>query len=148
MLFICPNIIKYPQKHWHRNELNDFPAIFTTFHIKPSQIFGSSDIDNEKKIWWFERKWPFLLLAINCIKEGLKKKDKSWQNTTYHLHGWFIFVQGRKKVLFEVGCGVGNFMFPLLEEDESKSLFIYACDFSKRAVQFVKVSRNIWYSYL
>ncbi|KAL8560262.1 Methyltransferase-like protein 6 [Nucella lapillus] len=45
---------------------------------------------------------------------------------------------GRKKVLFEVGCGVGNFMFPLLEEDESQSLFVYACDFSKRAVQFVK----------
>ncbi|KAK7109716.1 tRNA N(3)-cytidine methyltransferase METTL6-like [Littorina saxatilis] len=44
----------------------------------------------------------------------------------------------KRKVVFEVGCGVGNFMFPLLEEDETKSLFIYACDFSKRAVQFVK----------
>ena len=46
---------------------------------------------------------------------------------------------GRQKVLFEVGCGVGNFMFPLLEEDETRSLFIYACDFSQRAIQFVKV---------
>ena len=46
---------------------------------------------------------------------------------------------GRQKVLFEVGCGVGNFMFPLLEEDEARSLFIYACDFSQRAIQFVKV---------
>ena len=43
-------------------------------------------------------------------------------------------------MIFEVGCGVGNFMFPLMEED--KNLYFYACDFSKRAVQFVKV--NLW----
>ena len=41
------------------------------------------------------------------------------------------------KVLLEAGCGVGNLFFPLLEE--VPNLFIYACDFSKRAVQFVKV---------
>jgi len=44
----------------------------------------------------------------------------------------------QQKVILEVGCGVGNFIFPLLEED--KSLFFHACDFSNRAVQFVKVS--------
>ncbi|XP_050418829.2 tRNA N(3)-methylcytidine methyltransferase METTL6 [Patella vulgata] len=41
-----------------------------------------------------------------------------------------------KLVIFEVGCGVGNFMFPLLQEDDS--LYFYACDFSNRAVDFVK----------
>lgn len=41
-------------------------------------------------------------------------------------------------VLFEAGCGVGNFLFPLLDEDVDKQLFIYACDFSPRAVNFVK----------
>lgn len=40
------------------------------------------------------------------------------------------------RVVLEVGCGVGNFIFPLLEEFDN--LFFYACDFSKRAVQFVK----------
>ncbi|KAL1486081.1 hypothetical protein MTO96_031536 [Rhipicephalus appendiculatus] len=39
-------------------------------------------------------------------------------------------------VLLEVGCGVGNFAFPLIEE--KTSYYIYACDFSPRAVQFVK----------
>ncbi|KAJ3035135.1 Methyltransferase-like protein 6 [Rhizophlyctis rosea] len=34
------------------------------------------------------------------------------------------------------GCGVGNFVFPLL--DLNPELFIYACDFSKRAVEFVQ----------
>ncbi|XP_057371730.1 tRNA N(3)-methylcytidine methyltransferase METTL6-like [Daphnia carinata] len=41
-----------------------------------------------------------------------------------------------KKILLEVGCGVGNFLFPLLEENED--LFVYGCDFSPRAVDFVR----------
>ncbi|XP_062573437.1 tRNA N(3)-methylcytidine methyltransferase METTL6-like [Saccostrea cucullata] len=41
-----------------------------------------------------------------------------------------------QRIILEVGCGVGNFIWPLLQED--KSLFFYACDFSPRAVQFVK----------
>ena len=40
--------------------------------------------------------------------------------------------------MLEVGCGVGNFMFPLLSETDN--IFFYACDFSPRAIQFVKVS--------
>jgi methyltransferase-like protein 6 len=46
-------------------------------------------------------------------------------------------IEHSKKVLVEIGCGVGNFAFPLLE-DESCNLFIYVCDFSPRAVDFVK----------
>lgn len=42
-----------------------------------------------------------------------------------------------QKVLLEVGCGVGNLVFPLIEEKHN-SYFIYACDFSNRAVEFVK----------
>lgn len=38
--------------------------------------------------------------------------------------------------LLEVGCGVGNFIFPLLKELPTS--FFYACDFSPRAVDFVK----------
>ena len=45
-------------------------------------------------------------------------------------------------MVFEVGCGVGNFMFPLMAED--RNLYFYACDFSPRAVQFVKVSTKIY----
>ena len=40
-------------------------------------------------------------------------------------------------VLLEVGCGVGNTLFPLLEENAA--LFVHACDFSPRAIDFLKV---------
>lgn len=44
--------------------------------------------------------------------------------------------EGQKLTLLEAGCGVGNCLFPLLEED--LNLFAYACDFSPRAVDYVK----------
>lgn len=42
-----------------------------------------------------------------------------------------------RKHLLEVGCGVGNLIFPLIEEQHN-NFFFYACDFSPRAIEFVK----------
>jgi methyltransferase-like protein 6 len=42
-----------------------------------------------------------------------------------------------RKVLLEVGCGVGNLVFPLIAENLN-NYFIYACDFSSNAIEFVK----------
>ena len=39
--------------------------------------------------------------------------------------------------MFEVGCGVGNTIYPLREE--CPALFFYGCDLSPRAVDIVKV---------
>ncbi|KAL1489377.1 hypothetical protein ABEB36_014286 [Hypothenemus hampei] len=41
-----------------------------------------------------------------------------------------------EKVLFEIGCGVGNFIFPLIEE--KVNFRFIACDLSPRAIEFVK----------
>ena len=42
-----------------------------------------------------------------------------------------------RPVLLEVGCGVGNTVFPLLQDNSALS--VHACDFSPRAIEFVKV---------
>ena len=44
--------------------------------------------------------------------------------------------QSRRRTVFEIGCGAGNTVFPLIQEDPS--LFVYAADFSKTAVDVVK----------
>lgn len=41
------------------------------------------------------------------------------------------------KTMLEIGCGVGNLVFPLIE-DGHRDYFIYACDLSPRAVEMVQ----------
>ena len=40
--------------------------------------------------------------------------------------------------LLEIGCGVGNFIFPLIKNN--KNIFVYACDFSNDAIQLLKAN--------
>ncbi|XP_046643552.1 tRNA N(3)-methylcytidine methyltransferase METTL6-like isoform X1 [Daphnia pulicaria] len=61
-------------------------------------------------------------------------RDRHWTTREFEL---LVGIDGdTKKILLEIGCGVGNFLFPLLEENAN--LYIYGCDFSPRAVEFVK----------
>ncbi|XP_056016470.1 tRNA N(3)-methylcytidine methyltransferase METTL6-like isoform X2 [Ostrea edulis] len=62
-------------------------------------------------------------------------KDRHWTKREFDELCPVESETGRRTML-EVGCGVGNFIWPLLHEDDS--VFFYACDFSPRAVQFVK----------
>lgn len=66
-------------------------------------------------------------------------RDRHW--TTREFEQLASIEDGTRKSLLEIGCGVGNFIFPLLEENVN--LFVHACDFSPRAVQFVK--KNVRY---
>lgn len=43
--------------------------------------------------------------------------------------------------LLEAGCGVGNAVIPLLEENSN--LYVYACDFSPRAIELIKVCNSL-----
>lgn len=44
--------------------------------------------------------------------------------------------------IFEVGCGAGNSVFPIVNALKDKSVFLYCCDFSPQAVELVKTHQN------
>ncbi|KAK3096524.1 hypothetical protein FSP39_001001 [Pinctada imbricata] len=71
-------------------------------------------------------------------------KDRNWTTREFEELCSFDTVpkekDGHMKVILEVGCGVGNFIWPLLKENPF--LYFHACDFSKRAIDFVKENEH------
>jgi methyltransferase-like protein 6 len=63
-------------------------------------------------------------------------KDRHWLTREFPELVDEVSRASDRTVLLEAGCGVGNTIFPLLEE--YGHLFVYACDFSPRAVEYVK----------
>ncbi|XP_076986200.1 tRNA N(3)-cytidine methyltransferase METTL6 isoform X1 [Tamandua tetradactyla] len=65
-------------------------------------------------------------------------KDRHWTSREFKELRSCREFNDQKLTMLEAGCGVGNCLFPLLEED--LNIFAYACDFSPRAVEYVKQS--------
>jgi len=63
-------------------------------------------------------------------------KDRHW--ITREFPELLVLEDGSR--ILEVGCGCGNTVFPLMEENGRP--FYMACDFSPRAVEFVKKNPN------
>ncbi|XP_074844411.1 tRNA N(3)-cytidine methyltransferase METTL6 isoform X2 [Carettochelys insculpta] len=63
-------------------------------------------------------------------------KDRHWTTREFEDLKACREFEDQKLTILEAGCGVGNCLFPLLEED--LNIFAYACDFSPRAVEYVK----------
>lgn len=64
-------------------------------------------------------------------------RDRHW--TTREFQELINFEPDEQIKFLELGCGVGNMVFPLMREGFS-NFYFYACDFSPRAVEFVKAN--------
>lgn len=64
-------------------------------------------------------------------------RDRHW--TTREFQELINFDPEQQITFLELGCGVGNMVYPLVQEGFS-NFYFYACDFSPRAVEFVKAN--------
>ncbi|XP_044729112.1 tRNA N(3)-methylcytidine methyltransferase METTL6 [Chrysoperla carnea] len=63
-------------------------------------------------------------------------KDRHWVTREFFE---LAELSDEKRVLLEIGCGVGNFIFPLIEDNIN--FFVYACDLSSKAIDLVKSNK-------
>lgn len=65
-------------------------------------------------------------------------KDRHWLSVEFpELNVQNLMLKNKLK-MFEIGCGVGNTIVPLLQSDLGKNMYIYGCDFSQRAINILK----------
>ncbi|XP_062159706.1 uncharacterized protein LOC133867048 [Alnus glutinosa] len=70
-----------------------------------------------------------------------RHQDRFFKDRHYLDKEWGHHFSGSAgKVILEVGCGAGNTIFPLLAT--YPDVFVYACDFSPRAVNLVKMHKD------
>lgn len=43
-----------------------------------------------------------------------------------------------ERSIFEIGCGVGNTILPILQYSQEPELKVYGCDFSSRAIEILQ----------
>ncbi|TNN85950.1 Serine/threonine-protein kinase tousled-like 2 [Liparis tanakae] len=125
------------------NQANEFWNVFYTIH--ENRFF-------KDRHWLFTE---FPELAPQCILnhesqlevsdsdhgrlESLDPEPRKELPTLSHTDGDFPGSSARYRIL-EVGCGVGNTVFPILKTNNDPGLFVYCCDFSSTAVELVKTN--------
>ncbi|KAJ8983658.1 hypothetical protein NQ317_019578 [Molorchus minor] len=134
------------------------PKYGSRFLVDKSKVFHFNawddvewDEDQEKEAQTKVNLNSAVKFSSETIEKYEKEADKYW-NAFYDIHTnkffkdrHWLFTEfpelavkdGDKQTIFEIGCGVGNTVFPILQYSTNKNLFIYGSDFSVKAINIL-----------
>ncbi|KAH8255870.1 hypothetical protein KR026_000454, partial [Drosophila bipectinata] len=69
-------------------------------------------------------------------------KDRHWLFTEFPELAPLETKAPQERSIFELGCGVGNTILPLLEHSSEENLKVFGCDFSARAIEILQSQRQ------
>ncbi|KAJ2063148.1 hypothetical protein GGI17_001884 [Coemansia sp. S146] len=121
-------------------------SILDSYNAKPAS-FWNNFYENNKNKFFKDRHWLrvefselFEWTNMRTSAEGEHVQPDSNCETAVSLTPPVASATATsdKFNIMEVGCGAGNAVFPLLADIYDPRLFVYACDYSKTAVDVVK----------
>lgn len=69
-------------------------------------------------------------------------KDRKWLQIEFPQLYEAIKEDAGPQTILEIGCGAGNTMFPLIRENKNPLLRVVGCDYSAKAVELVRESKD------
>ncbi|CAG8485363.1 14346_t:CDS:2 [Acaulospora colombiana] len=105
-------------------------------------VFGTRILSDKDNVWnhnaWYVNHVNDLFTSFKAERPALFIIKNNRDNVQWDEEQEKAALEraGSKKI-FEIGCGAGNTMFPLLAENKNPELFVYACDFASNAVDVV-----------
>ncbi|XP_034482281.1 methyltransferase-like protein isoform X1 [Drosophila innubila] len=103
--------------------------------VEKNSTLKMSDDQRER----FQTDAPKFWDSFYGIHDNRFFKDRHWLFTEFpELAPLQANEQSQPRSIFELGCGVGNTILPILQYSTETQLRIYGCDFSERAIEILR----------
>eukprot|EP00040_Diaphanoeca_grandis_P022598 m.121868 g.121868 ORF g.121868 m.121868 type:complete len:427 (-) comp28884_c0_seq1:76-1356(-) len=115
-----------------------------TYLATPNNFWDEFYTKHENK-FFKDRKWLFTEFSELLPAHQRESEERADHNVPVgkieeRFRGRWEKSNGASRRVLEVGCAVGNTVFPLLASNHDPQLFVYASDFSTKAIDIVKES--------